>query len=292
MLNVSRRTKTPLNKGFTLIELLVVIAIIAILAAILFPVFAQAKQAAKKTVGLSCCKQLALADLMYESDYDDFVVPGLVRADNGSHQASWENNPGSLSGNNAYDHLLMPYIKTPGLWVDPGGQTLAATATVPQYKNITMNGDAAIDLSAWAYFPNTPINNSAVAYPSEMILQSNGIAHPFNYDSNFSGVMNSAVAACHAWENQAAGLKMTTYDEPYRLYGELANYAMADGHAKSLHVSQTLFPNVMWFKERPAAADMAAAPQGAGWFFPAAPGPISPTMNCNTFQYWDGDGGF
>ncbi len=62
----------PLNrKAFTLIELLVVIAIIAILAAILFPVFAQAKTAAKKTSDLSNLKQLGTAEAIYLADYDD-----------------------------------------------------------------------------------------------------------------------------------------------------------------------------------------------------------------------------
>src|SRR5688572_16118008 len=59
------------SKGFTLIELLVVIAIIAILAAILFPVFAQAKNAAKKTSDLSNLKQLGTAEALYLGDYDD-----------------------------------------------------------------------------------------------------------------------------------------------------------------------------------------------------------------------------
>src|SRR6185369_9335246 len=60
-----------MRRAFTLIELLVVIAIIAILAAILFPVFAQAKVAAKKTADLSNTKQIATASMIYSSDYDD-----------------------------------------------------------------------------------------------------------------------------------------------------------------------------------------------------------------------------
>src|SRR5215475_10860098 len=59
------------KSGFTLIELLVVIAIIAILAAILFPVFAQAREAARKTVCLSNTKQVGLGVMMYVQDYDE-----------------------------------------------------------------------------------------------------------------------------------------------------------------------------------------------------------------------------
>jgi len=63
------------RRGFTLIELLVVIAIIAILAAILFPVFAQAKQAAKRTGTLSNLKQNVLGVILYANDNDDGVIP-------------------------------------------------------------------------------------------------------------------------------------------------------------------------------------------------------------------------
>src|SRR5678816_3817185 len=62
-----------MRRGFTLIELLVVIAIIAILAAILFPVFAQAKAAAKKTACLSNNKQIGIALYMYLTDFDDLL---------------------------------------------------------------------------------------------------------------------------------------------------------------------------------------------------------------------------
>src|ERR1700760_1429785 len=78
-----RRTRMNIHysgksRAFTLIELLVVIAIIAILAAILFPVFAQAKQAAKKAVCLSNTKQIVLAELMYQNDYDDYLCPASI----------------------------------------------------------------------------------------------------------------------------------------------------------------------------------------------------------------------
>jgi prepilin-type N-terminal cleavage/methylation domain-containing protein/prepilin-type processing-associated H-X9-DG protein len=63
------------QRAFTLIELLIVIAIIAVLASTLFPVFAQAKRAAKATVCLSNNKQMAMAYQMYAGDFDDFTVP-------------------------------------------------------------------------------------------------------------------------------------------------------------------------------------------------------------------------
>src|SRR5579862_3811465 len=75
--------RTHQKLAFTLIELLVVIAIIAILAAILFPVFAQAKMAAKKIASLSNMKQLGLGAVMYANDYDDnfmFNASGYVGA--------------------------------------------------------------------------------------------------------------------------------------------------------------------------------------------------------------------
>ena len=69
-----------MRRGFTLIELLVVIAIIAILAAILFPVFAKAREKARQTSCLSNVKQMILGVLQYAQDYDEMLVPGLAGA--------------------------------------------------------------------------------------------------------------------------------------------------------------------------------------------------------------------
>ncbi len=100
-------------KAFTLIELLVVIAIIAILAAILFPVFAQAKAAAKKSVSISNIKQTALGVIMYGSDVDDTVVDITVWGGGAADVAF-----GGVACN-PWPLLINPYTKSADILVDP-----------------------------------------------------------------------------------------------------------------------------------------------------------------------------
>lgn len=102
-----------LNKAFTLIELLVVIAIIAILAAILFPVFAQAKLAAKKSADLSNCKQIGLGVLLYINDSDD-TYPMSVYDTQSPYLV-----PGSGDIVATVYDAIMPYMKSPQLLVSP-----------------------------------------------------------------------------------------------------------------------------------------------------------------------------
>ncbi len=99
-----------MKRAFTLIELLVVIAIIAILAAILFPVFAQAKAAAKKTAALSNVKQLGTSMHLYAGDYDD-TLPGAFETD------------GTVAGDTfrrSYDWTIQPYVKNWDILTVPG----------------------------------------------------------------------------------------------------------------------------------------------------------------------------
>lgn len=121
-----------MKKAFTLIELLVVIAIIAILAAILFPVFAQARTSAKKTVSISNAKQQGLGLIMYSGDNDDMwprndaCVPysGL----NGKHKAASFNTTATSGcygpyynrvNNYSWQKWIMPYVKNVEIFETP-----------------------------------------------------------------------------------------------------------------------------------------------------------------------------
>jgi prepilin-type N-terminal cleavage/methylation domain-containing protein len=107
----------PIRKmrGFTLIELLVVIAIIAILAAILFPVFAQAREKARQTACVSNAKQFALSILMYVQDYDETMMP--------ASQDAWGIGPVTAAQFNVPQQgpqvFLQPYTKSAGIYKCP-----------------------------------------------------------------------------------------------------------------------------------------------------------------------------
>jgi prepilin-type N-terminal cleavage/methylation domain-containing protein/prepilin-type processing-associated H-X9-DG protein len=105
------------RSGFTLIELLVVIAIIAILAAILFPVFARAREKARQTSCLNNVKQIALGLQMYSADYDD-RLPGY--RNNAIHSIKWQ-------------HMILPYVKNEQLYLCPSGERPTGTSPSSHY---------------------------------------------------------------------------------------------------------------------------------------------------------------
>ncbi|MCX7689166.1 MAG: DUF1559 domain-containing protein, partial [Fimbriimonadales bacterium] len=94
------------KSGFTLIELLVVIAIIAILAAILFPVFAQARESARQNTCLSNLKQLILTGLMYANDYDERFMPVGAAIEPGTVQDGRKLNGQPFNG---WSLVMQPY---------------------------------------------------------------------------------------------------------------------------------------------------------------------------------------
>src|SRR5437588_6756578 len=130
-----------LRPGFTLIELLVVIAIIAILAAILFPVFAQARESARKATCLSNMKQTGLAFHMYVQDYDD-VNPRAYHAGSpcGPRSVSWM-------------EMFQPYMKNVGILVcpsDPNPQVTRnyKTSYIPNYCTMPPGDFTAVNMAS------------------------------------------------------------------------------------------------------------------------------------------------
>ena len=113
------------KKGFTLIELLVVIAIIAILAAILFPVFARAREKARQTSCLSNVKQITLGLMMYCQDYDDMFMN--VR-----------------QGPGGWNNLAQPYVKNWNMFRCP-----STTLSIRTCGPATSHGNASVSNNEW-----------------------------------------------------------------------------------------------------------------------------------------------
>ena len=130
-----------MRKGFTLIELLVVIAIIAILAAILFPVFARAREKARQASCSSNLKQLATAWLMYAQDYDELVCPSYDGVGTNPWRMWVWTNAGEL------DSRLMPYVKNAQLFKCPSDPTALSTYGI----NYLMTSYALYPLSEYGH---------------------------------------------------------------------------------------------------------------------------------------------
>ena len=173
-----------MKRAFTLIELLVVIAIIAILAAILFPVFAQAKAAAKGSASLSNTKQLTLGAIMYSGDADDTCV--LQTAWNtGSDQLGF----GAGLNFSTWGWLCAPYIKSGGLFADPSGPGAGLPANQQNanfqtfYSDYGMNGAYLSDVTGSSPQSQNPISMTSPAAPAETVF----LGAKYSKNENTSG---------------------------------------------------------------------------------------------------------
>lgn len=225
------------KKAFTLIELLVVIAIIAILAAILFPVFAQAKLAAKKTKSLSNCKQLGTALQMYVADFDD-VTPSIWGRTN-TAMCTATNDP--LQGcSNEWWMPIFPYFKTIGL--------IYSDERNDPDNNAVRLKFGATKLSAYGY------NWGPFGWRGGGMLEKQVALTPegnVNRGKSMTSIVEPAGTAAFGdtYDTPRAtigiGFAADTYDGTTNSglrYGGQFNYVFADGHAKAHKVRGGFLP--------------------------------------------------
>jgi len=217
------------RKGFTLIELLVVIAIIAILAAILFPVFAQAREAARKASCQSNLKQLATACIMYANDYDNQMVTGGGDCHGSPSGCNKASNP--LPGLQ-WQWVVQPYVKNWGLYIcpsDPRNHGPTGTGVPVSYS---VNNLGLMDLGNWV----SGVNEAKIDRPADTVLLGDGgNGGWFNNGDNGTADSNRMVGDYTLW-NQWDRFARTdagwNWSDKLPRHGDGNNYAFVDGHVK------------------------------------------------------------
>ena len=205
------------SAGFTLIELLVVIAIIAILAAILFPVFARARENARKATCQSNLKQLGMAAMQYAQDYDE-TYPSVYRR---MPDLYW------------WGDMLQPYIKNYQVLVCPSGSWSTATERPPSLPNPLVCSYALPNIKQTdAGAAITPLSGAAMASvpdPAGTILFCDSTVN----EIFAPGAQNYTIAG----SNGVTDLGTGTVVRVARRHMDGFNCAFADGHVKWLRQS-------------------------------------------------------
>ncbi|MEO7714797.1 MAG: DUF1559 domain-containing protein [Capsulimonas sp.] len=223
------------HQGFTLIELLVVIAIIAILAAILFPVFAKAREKARQTACLSNMKQLGLGFAQYTQDYDEIFPCGMYQA------AGAGNN-----GGQGWAGQIYPYVKSKQVFTCPDDST-------PVDRNLQQTAMSyAMNQLLDSTYGNTPsttslaklnapanivclfeVNNAKINYFQVDNIPDMQSPTQIGYNGYYAGGNSDGTKVYYATGNMGAPFTNSDFTKkPYHTDG--ANWMAADSHVKWL----------------------------------------------------------
>jgi prepilin-type N-terminal cleavage/methylation domain-containing protein/prepilin-type processing-associated H-X9-DG protein len=209
-------------RAFTLIEILVTIAIIAILAAILFPVFARARENARRASCLSNIKNLGLAVMMYTQDYDERLPSvytcGSATLETGKPASTSSVCPTSGTYIHYWEHSIYPYVKNSQAYLCPSA-------------SITWDGSST---GKMAFGYNLGLSGKALASiprPSEMMLMADSFYDGVSTSSTYSP--NSYILTPYSGDRPSASL-------PDARHLDTFNMVFADGHAKSQKLANWL----------------------------------------------------
>ena len=290
--------KIQAKKAFTLIELLVVIAIIAILAAILFPVFARARENARRSSCQSNLKQIGLGVEQYKQDYDSTYPMAYF----------YINGASSGGGYNHWSGSIQPYMKSQQIFVCPShtaggfpptnGSTFDGSGIDNQVPRLSyISNELLMPRKKFATIPLNVVNDAAVDDTSQTIL----VAEMANSLNQLAGASASGGAAANKSHRPTAGVSEGStsgeYDaedgtstiyatpvnvaldainnpavgKPHIMYSTAdrhfdgSNYLFADGHVKFQKLAQTLNPNAFLWGKRVYSANSAPilAPDGS-----------------------------